>query len=374
MKRYIFLYSGEGTSDRGSSSRLPEHSQYWSEIRSILKSKFDLNLEELWKNEIGTHRCPHSPVLTVTAQICLSDIWNQWGYQPDVVIGHSIGELAASHQAGLYSLEEILAITYGIGKVAAKLEGVMLHGELSDQQIDALPVNLSSQNFSRRRNKHVTLSGYKGEMLDFAAKNPGFVVMKLPHPWHHPDYGKFSGELTLIESKEIQDSRFVSGVTGEFERRLGADHWQRWLTSPVDFIGAMQTIKNRYPNDQFEIIEIGFHPVLDKCCEIFDRRTYVSSMFRGEDEIQWILHQRRLLDQQPFQIGCAGRWKDFAPVWIIKPPWPIRVLHHLRSRSLPAFCKAIFRLWRRRIFTDIRAFSSLSTISGSAGLMNGTVR
>ena len=100
MKKNIFLYSGEGTSDRESGFKLLEHSRYWPEIRSILKSKLDLNLEEIWKNEIGKHRCPYSPLLTVVSQICLSDIWSQWGYPPDVVIGHSIGELTASYQAG----------------------------------------------------------------------------------------------------------------------------------------------------------------------------------------------------------------------------------------------------------------------------------
>ena len=86
-------------------------------------------------------------------------------------------------------------------------------------------------------------------MLDFAAENPGFVVMKLPHPWHHPDYQKFGEDLTPFESNEIEDFRFVSGVTGRFEKRLYADHWQRWLSSPVDFISSMQAIKNQFDPD-----------------------------------------------------------------------------------------------------------------------------
>jgi len=300
MKKIIFLYSGEGTSDRGSGFKLLEHSRYWPEIRSILKSKLDLNLDEIWKNEIGKHRCPYSPLLTVVSQICLSDIWSQWGYPPDVVIGHSIGELTASYQAGFYSLEEILSLTFQIGQIAAKLEGTMLHGELSEQQINELSVNLSSRNFIRGHHIHTTLSGYEDEMLDFVNKNPGFVTMKLPHPWHHPDYKQFSGMLTPAESNAIKDLKFVSGITAGFENRLNADHWQRWIVSPVDFISAMQAIKNKYKNEQFEIIEIGFHPVLDKCCEVFDNYNYVSSMFRGEDEIEWILHQRKTLDQKPF--------------------------------------------------------------------------
>lgn len=313
MKKIVYLYSGEGTSNRESNFKLLEHSKYWHEIRSILDSKLDLDLEAIWHNEIGKHRCPYSPLLTVVSQICLSDIWSQWGYAPDVVVGHSIGELSASYQAGFYSLEEILLITFQLGQISANLQGLMLHGELSDQQIAELTVNLSSLNFKRGNRKHVTLSGSADEMNQFAKRNPDFVTMKLPHPWHHPDYQKFSDEVLPVRSKKIKDYRFVSGVTTEFETQLSADHWKRWLTSSVDFIGSMQSIKKKYNSDQLEIIEIGFHPVLDKCCDIFDNYKYVSSMFRGEDEIEWALHQRKLLDQKLFLDNLTRSIEEFRP-------------------------------------------------------------
>jgi len=289
MKKIIYLYSGEGTKNSESKPELLKHSKYWSEIDAILSSNLKLNLEEIWHTEIDQHRCPYSPLLTVVSQICLSDIWRQWGYKPDVVIGHSVGELTAAFQAGLYSLKDILLLTYQIGEVAANLTGVMLHGKLSDQQIDQLSVNLSSLNFVDGTKKHVTLSGYTDEMMNFMSKNSDFVKMRLPHPWHHPDYGKFMDNINIIKSNKMSDVKFVSGVTTDFENQLTDEHWHHWFTRPIDFIRSMQTIKKEYHRYQLEVIEIGFHPVLDKCCEIFDDYTYVSSMFRGEDEIKWIL-------------------------------------------------------------------------------------
>ncbi len=313
MKKIIYLYSGEGTKDSESKPDLLKHSKYWAEIDSILSSKLTLNLEEIWHTEIDKHRCPYSPLLTVVSQICLSDIWSQWGYKPDVVMGHSIGELTAAFQAGLYSLEDILLLTYQIGEVAANLNGVMLHGKLSDQQIDQLPVNLSSLNFVADTKKHVTLSGYADEMVNFMSKNSDFIKMRIPHPWHHPDYSKFIDKINIIESNNISDVKFVSGVTTNFESQLKDDHWRNWLTSSIDFISSMQTIKEEYNSYQLEIIEIGFHPVLDKCCEIFDNYKYVSSMFRGEDEIKWILYQRKLLDQSFFLEKLESAIKEFKP-------------------------------------------------------------
>ena len=313
MKKIVYLYSGEGTKSSESKSELLKHSKHWSEIDTILSSTLGLNLEEIWKNEIDQHRCPYSPLLTVVSQICLSDIWRQWGYQPDVVIGHSIGELTAAFQAGLYSLEDILFLTYQIGEVAANLDGVMLHGKLSDQQINQLSVNLSSLNFVDDTKKHVTLSGYTDEMTNFMNKNSDFIKMRLPHPWHHPHYSKYIDKINTIKSNKISDVKFVSGVTTDFENQLEDAHWRNWLTSTIDFIHSMQTIKEEYNQYQLEIIEIGFHPVLDKCCEIFKNYTYVSSMFRGEDEIKWILHQRKKLDQSFFLKKLKAAIQEFKP-------------------------------------------------------------
>ena len=60
-------------------------------------------------------------------------------------------------------------------------------------------------------------------------------------------------------------------------------------------------------------MEIGFHPVLEKCCEILSSYNYASSMYRGEDEIEWILFQRRKLERKPFLESLAKTVEDFRP-------------------------------------------------------------
>jgi len=309
MKKTIFVYSGEGTHSSDTQARLLKQSPYWRQSEAILHAKLDLNLEEVWQREIGRHRCPYSPLLTVIAQICLSDIWVRWGYRPDMTIGHSTGEFAAAFQAGLYSLEEILLLVHEIGEIAAELDGVMLHGRLSDARLADLPINLSSYNFTVEDDKHVTLSGYAEEMAAFLQDNPDFVPMKLPHPWHHPDYGRFADRLKPAASREIEAGRFVSGVTTQFATALADDHWHQWLVNPIDFIRSVRTLHERCAADDLTFIEIGFHPVLEPCFREFNSSPYVSSMFRGEDDVSWILFQRRQLDPAPLiaQLKAASQ-------------------------------------------------------------------
>ena len=342
MKKTVFLYSGEGTHSSETRFNLLTHSTHWSQIEDILSSKMKLDLKQLWNREIGTHRCPYSPLLTVISQICLADIWRQWGYRPDVVIGHSTGELAAAYQAGFYTLEDVLLLAYRIGEAASHLDGVMIHGRLSDSQIADLPVRPSSFNFKVENGTHVTLSGYAGDMEKFLQDHPDFVRMKLTHPWHHPDYQRFRNRLTRIPSSAVAEGAFVSGVTTRFETRLDDDYWHDWLVTPVDFVRAMQTINDRYADDHIDFIEIGFHPVLEKCCEIFRDYTYVSSMFRGEDDIAWILYQRKKLDQRDFLEKLKKTIAAFKPELDFMTPLAYQGLGSLEFAELSIRLQAYF--------------------------------
>ena len=230
-----------------------------------------------------------------------------------MVVGHSTGELAAAYLAGFYTLEETLLLAWQIGEIASRLDGVMLHGRLPDAEIERLTVNLSSFNFTDGDGRHVTLSGHAEEMEAFLETHPDFVRMKLSHPWHHPDYARFSASFEPPASRQINSHRFVSGVTTRFETQLEANHWHQWLVNPIDFIQTMRTLDDRFSENHLDIVEIGFHPVLEKCCAIFKDHTHVSSMFRGEDDVAWILFQRRKLDQHVFLEALKPVIDSYSP-------------------------------------------------------------
>ncbi len=313
MKKVVFLYSGEGTKSSQSSLKIVKTSPRWSETTEILQNRLAIDLEEIWEGDKDRHRCPYSPIVTVATEICLSDIWIRWGYRPDAVVGHSVGELTAAYQAGIYSLEEILLLTHEIGQVAGKLEGTMLHGFMTEEQIAGLDVSLSSRNFLSGDRVHVTVSGAEEEMQDFLDRHEGFVKMKPAHPWHHPLYRNHLSALKTIPSREAGSALFVSGVTGQFEDHLADDHWQNWLSKPIDFIASLAAIKERFGGDEISVIEIGFHPVLKKCCDVFAEYRYASSMYRGEDEAAWLLFQRKKLDQAHFVAAVREVTESFRP-------------------------------------------------------------
>ncbi|GAA3719338.1 type I polyketide synthase [Streptomyces tremellae] len=54
-------------------------------------------------------------------QVALARLWSDWGVEPQVVLGHSLGEYAAAHTAGVFSFEDGLRLVCERGKLLASL-------------------------------------------------------------------------------------------------------------------------------------------------------------------------------------------------------------------------------------------------------------
>jgi acyl transferase domain-containing protein/SAM-dependent methyltransferase len=56
-------------------------------------------------------------------QVALAELWRGWGIEPVAAIGHSLGEYAAAHMAGVFNLEDAMAIVAARGRGAALCHG-----------------------------------------------------------------------------------------------------------------------------------------------------------------------------------------------------------------------------------------------------------
>ena len=72
-------------------------------------------------------------------QIGLAKLWQSLGVRPDVVVGHSVGEVAAAYVTGIYTLEEAIEVIYLRSLIQHKAHGLgsMLAVELSEQEVEA---------------------------------------------------------------------------------------------------------------------------------------------------------------------------------------------------------------------------------------------
>ena len=207
----------------------------------------------------------YSQPLCTALQIALVELLRSFGINPNAVVGHSSGEIAAAYCIGALSLRSACKVAYQRGRLAAqlakaaKIQGSMLAVGLSEAKVESYisKVALMSGHTGIvvaciNSPKSVTISGDDQQIdslkaiLDdesiFARKLAVEVAYHSPHMQQiADDYLTAMGDLESGDQLHGCQS-MVSSVTRQdvTTRELNqADYWVRNMTSPVRFCEAV---------------------------------------------------------------------------------------------------------------------------------------
>lgn len=252
-------------------------------------------------------------------QMGLVELWKAWGVEPSVVFGHSVGEVAAAHVAGILDFEAAVRVIFHRSRTQGETAGsgamaaVNLPAEQAQRLLDRYPGKLMIAAVNSRDG--VTVSGDSKDLDHLIADLEGRDVycqkLRLNYAFHshhmEPIREDLLNSLAGLPMRK-PEIRFISTVTGDeiTTSDLSVEYWWDNIRHPVRFADACELVADE---DLDAIVEIGPHPVV---------ASYVSEALAAKGKTAAVLPSlRRYADDRGtllgsvaalFTIGQSVRW------------------------------------------------------------------
>ncbi|MBN3925716.1 type I polyketide synthase [Nostoc sp. NMS4] len=257
-------------------------------------------------------------------QVALSALWRSWGIIPDAIVGHSVGEVAAAHVAGVLSLEDAIRVIFHRSRLQATAAGLgkMLAIAFTQQEAETAIAGYEDKVSIAAINslQGLTLSGDTQALEEIAQsleqKEIFCRFLKVEVPYHsilmEPLKAELAQSLEEINPQPATIPLF-STVTGQQidGPEINGLYWGQNMREPVLFAKAIDGIMQA-GYDLF--LEIGAHPVLasyiSECFAIANKTTTVlASLRRKEPEQAMMLASVGKL----YTLGYPIDWHRFYP-------------------------------------------------------------
>ena len=252
----VWVFPGQGSQwlgmGRGLYERFAVFARAFDEAVAALDVRVRLPLREvMWGDDAELLQSTEfaQPAL-FAVEVALAALWRSWGVTPDVVMGHSVGEISAACVAGVLSVPDAAKLVAARGRLMAELPagGLMVAVAASEAEVEALlsdEVSIAAVNGPHS----VVISGEQAAVDDIADRLAGggrrVHRLAVSHAFHSPLMEPMLDEFATAVDEVVADEPRISLVSNLTGHPAGPGYgsgryWVDHVREPVRFFDGVR--------------------------------------------------------------------------------------------------------------------------------------